>query len=198
MYYFKEACQKRKIQFEGQQKRFSNSSELKDLIDCLYKKEWVVYCKEPLSNPMHVMQYLGRYTHKVAISNDRIVKIKNGNVSFKWKDYADQNKSKVMTIDGEEFIRRFLLHVLPLNFVKIRHYGILSNRSRKTKLKQCQDIFGLNRDNIETTQPSWKNELLGVNSIDVRICPICCEGKMIRKELLTPRVYSPPNDFFAA
>jgi hypothetical protein len=198
MAYFKEVCQKGKIRFEGQLNKLTNLNELKDLIDHLYKKEWVVYCKEPFSNPMRVMEYLGRYTHRVAISNERIVKITNEKVSFKWKDYADENKNKVMTIDGEEFIRRFLLHVLPLNFVKIRHYGILSNRNRKTKLKKSQNIFGVNRDPLEIKQLSWKEVLLQVKGIDVRICPICCQGKMIPKTLLTPRAYSPPKDSFAA
>lgn len=148
MAYFKEACKGGKIRFEGQLKRFANMDELKMLIDSRYKKEWVVYCKEPFSNPMRVMEYLGRYTHRIAISNQRIIGVKNGKVSFRWKDYADQNKHKVMELEAEEFIRRFLLHVLPNRFMKIRHYGILSNRSRMIKLTKCQEIFGIEREKI--------------------------------------------------
>lgn len=172
---------------------------LRNLIDCLYKKEWVVYCKAPFSNPIKVMEYLGRYSHRVAISNDRILKVMNEKVSFKWKDYADQHKNKIMEISGEEFIRRFLLHVLPLNFVKIRHNGIFSHRSKRTKLMKCKDILGVKRDSLRQIQLSWKELLLKVKGIDVRICPICCQGKMICKELLIPRAYSPPpKDYFVA
>ena len=198
MAYFKETCHKGKIRFEGQLKGLSNPDGLKSLMKDLYKKEWVVYCKEPFKNPKRVMKYLGRYTHRVAISNDRIIKIENEKVSFRWKDYADGNNKKVMTIDGEEFIRRFLLHVLPHNFVKIRHYGLLSNRSRKTKLKKSQDIFGVKNDNLEVIKPTWQEILLQVKGIDVRVCPICGQGQMMSKELLTPRAYSPPKESFVA
>ena len=197
MAYFKEACQEGKIKFEGQLQKFASSEELKVLINGLYQKEWIVYCKEPLSNPMKVMEYLGRYTHRVAISNERISGIRNGRVSFKWKDYADQNKHKTMELDGEEFIRRFLLHVLPLKFVKIRHYGILSNRNRKTKLSRCQDIFGIKREKLAMTKQTWEELLMKIKGIDVRICPVCHKGKMVRKELVTPKAYSPPAKIIA-
>lgn len=198
MAYFKEACQKGQIQFKGEQERLANANELQALLNLLYQKEWVVYCKEPFSSPMRVMEYLGRYTHRVAISNDRIVGIKNGRVSFKWKDYANKSKTKIMEIKGEEFIRRFLLHVLPFNFVKIRHYGILSNRSRKTKLKKCRDIFGIEQEQLEKPKQSWEELLLQVKGIDVELCPVCGNGKMIRREKLSPKAYSPPNAKFAA
>jgi len=197
MAYFKEACQKGEIKFPGQLRRFGDSEELKVLVDTLYKKEWIVYCKEPFSNPMRVMEYLGRYTHRVAISNDRIINSQNGRVSFKWKDYADHNKHKIMELDGEEFIRRFLLHVLPLKFVKFRHYGILSNRSRKTKLTRCQDIFGIKREYQETIKQTWEELILQIKGIDIQACPVCNTGQMIRKELIVPKAYSPPANFVA-
>ncbi len=179
MFYFKRACQEGKIKFEGQIQRFANKEELKILTDCLYKKEWVVYCKEPFSNPMRVMEYLGRYTHRIAISNQRIMGLKNGRVSFRWKDYADQSKNKVMELDAEEFIRRFLLHVLPLRFMKIRHYGILSNRSRMIKLTKCQEIFGTEKEKRIKPEQSWEELLLQIKGVDVRVCPKCSIGKMI-------------------
>lgn len=194
---FKEACQKGKIKFEGQLKGYSNSEEFKVLVDHLYQKEWVVYCKEPFSNPMRVMEYLGRYTHRVAISNERIIGIKNERVSFKWKDYANQNKKKVMELDGQEFIRRFLLHVLPLKFVKIRHYGILSNRNKKTKLARCQEIFGIQKEKALTTAQTWEELIFKIRGIDVRKCPVCSKGRMIRRELISPKAYSPPAYFIA-
>ncbi|AHF06205.1 IS91 family transposase [Desulfitobacterium metallireducens] len=197
MAYFKEACQKGKIKFEGELQRFVNTEELKVLVNALYQKEWIVYCKEPFSNPMKVMEYLGRYTHRVAISNERIIGIKKGRVSFKWKDYADQNKHKTMELEGEEFIRRFLLHVLPLKFVKIRHYGILSNRSRNIKLTRCQDIFEIKKEKRAETKHTWEELLLQIKGIDVRSCPICHKGKMIKKELILPKAYSPPTKSIA-
>lgn len=192
MAYFKEACQKGMIKFEGQLQGFSNAENLKSLIDHLYKREWVVYCKEPFKNPMRVMEYLGRYTHRVAISNDRIIGIKNQRVSFKWKDYAHQNKKKVLELDGEEFIRRFLLHVLPLKFVKIRHYGILSNRNRKGKLIRCKDFFGIDNKKDLKTKQSWEELILEIKGIDVRACSFCKKGRMIQKENITPKAFSPP------
>jgi hypothetical protein len=195
--YFKDACQKRKIKFEGQLKRFANLEEFKALVHRLYKKEWVVYCKEPFSNPMRVMEYLGRYTHRVAISNDRIISIKDQRVSFKWKDYANQNKKKVMELEGEEFIRRFLLHVLPLKFVKIRHYGILSNRNRKTKLVRCKEIFNIEKDKPLTTVLTWEELIFQIKGIDVQVCPVCKRGRMIKKQLISPKAYSPPANFVA-
>ena len=97
----------------GQKRNFQG------LIDRLYQVDWVVYCKPPFKSPYHVLRYLGRYTHRVAIANNRITNISNGQVSFKWRDYKDYNHNKLMTLEASEFIRRFLLHVLPSKFVKI-------------------------------------------------------------------------------
>ncbi len=112
-------------------------SNFLSLVDTLYYKNWVVFCKKPFKSPGHVVRYLGRYTHRVAISNSRILAFDGQSVSFAWKDYKDSNKSKVMTLDAAEFSRRFLLHVLPDHFVKIRHYGLLSSRNIKSKLFNC-------------------------------------------------------------
>lgn len=109
-----------------------------DLLDNAYRKEWVIYCKPPFKTAACVVEYLGRYTHRVAISNNRILKFENGMVSFKWRDYKDSCKCKVMTLTAEEFIRRFLLHILPARFMKIRHYGILGNRNKMKKLNICK------------------------------------------------------------
>ncbi|WP_144678292.1 transposase [Desulfitobacterium sp. LBE] len=114
-----------------------------------------------------------------------------------WKDYANQNKKKVMELDGGEFIRRFLLHVLPLNFMKIRHYGILSNRNKKTKLVRCKEIFNLEKEEASEARHSWEELILEIKGIDVRVCPVCKTGRMIRKEGITPKAYSPPNRIIA-
>lgn len=108
------------------------------LMDQCYGKEWVVYCKPPFKNASCVVEYLGRYTHRVAISNNRILKVENGQVTFKWRDYRDNGHWKQMTISADEFIRRFLLHVLPCGFMKIRHYGFLSSRGKQKWLNTCK------------------------------------------------------------
>ncbi|MFA6808690.1 MAG: transposase, partial [Eubacteriales bacterium] len=196
MAYYKKACINGKIKFEGELEVFNKNKNNQSLINGLYKKQWVVYIKEPFSNTTKVMEYLGRYTHRVAISNQRIVNIREGKVSFKWKDYADKSKNKIMVLDGEEFIRRFLLHILPENFMKIRHYGILSNRSRKAKLGKCQEIFKLKQQPV--VKISWQELLLKLKGIDVTVCPSCGKGQMVKRELLVPRACSPPKNHFVA
>jgi hypothetical protein len=110
------------------------------LIDAAYAKDWVVYCKKPFKNNHSVVEYLGRYTHRVAISNERILSHENGKVSFRWRDRADGNNLKVMSLDEDEFIRRFLLHILPSGFMKIRHYGILANKDRHKRIDMCKRL----------------------------------------------------------
>ena len=153
-------------------------------MDSLYKKEWVVYSKPPFKNAEHVLEYLGRYTHRVAISNNRITDITDGKVTFKYRDYKDGNKNKLMTIQAHEFIRRFLLHILPDNFVKIRHYGILSNRNRRAKLKRCKEILGISARETKQKQ-SWQELLIELTGKDPRKCPCCGVGKMITKEIIS-------------
>jgi len=111
-----------------------------NFIDSCYQKEWVVYCKKPFKTVNNVIEYLGRYTHRVAIANHRIVKVENDLVTFKWRDYRDDNKQKLMTVPAVEFIRRFLTHVLPPGFMKIRHYGFLGNRNKTKKLTLCKKL----------------------------------------------------------
>ena len=150
-------------------------------INGLYAKEWVVYSKPPFNGPATVLKYLGRYTHRVAITNHRIVGMEDGKVSFLWKDYADGNTTKVMTLDAAEFIRRFLLHVLPDGFVKIRHFGILSNRNRKKCLEVCRALLGAAEPESVSSE-TWQESLLRITGVDVTRCPLC-EGKTRRKEL---------------
>ncbi|MEI3355872.1 MAG: IS91 family transposase [Clostridia bacterium] len=129
---------KEKLEYYGENKYLENPASYNELIQKMYKQDWVVYCKEPFKNAECVIQYLGRYTHRVAISNERIIKIEGDEVTFKWRDYKDNNKMKEMTIKVEEFIRRFLIHILPPKFMKIRYYGILGNRNKKKKLLKCK------------------------------------------------------------
>ena len=164
------------------------------LLKNLYAQEWVVYCKPPFESAEMVMDYLGRYTHRVAISNDRLVRLQNGRVTFRYRDRNDHDTVKLMTLDASEFIRRFLLHVLPDGFVKIRHYGILSNRNRKCKLAVCKRHLGVKcRDgNMEKHREPWQDLLTRITGTDPRICPYCGKGKMVLKEVLNPSALPQP------
>lgn len=138
----KQAYDKGEIACFNEATKLALRSNFLSLVDTLYYKNWVVFCKKPFKSPGHVVRYLGRYTHRVAISNSRILAFDGQSVSFAWRDYKDGNKSKVMTLDAAEFSRRFLLHVLPDRFVKIRHYGLLCSRNIKTKLNKCMRLTG--------------------------------------------------------
>jgi hypothetical protein len=160
-----------------------------------YHKKWVVYCKPPFNGVEGVLQYLSRYTHRIAISNHRILKLQDGKVSFLWRDYSDGDKEKIMTLDADEFIRRFLLHVLPDRFVKIRHYGLLANRRRKDYIALCRELLGICKTETKDkdTPVTWQELLLKVSGVDVTKCPVCKKGNMVRIEVLHPlRCNGPP------
>jgi hypothetical protein len=160
----------------------------------LYEKKWVVYCKPPFGGPEGVLKYLGRYTHRIAISNNRILNIQDGKVFFRWRDYADNNRLKTMTLKTDEFIRRFLLHVLPERYVRIRHFGLLANRNRKDNVTTCHKMLGGKNVTKEKRRETWQEQLLRISGIDVTVCPVCQKGKMCRIEPLLPvRCNSPPE-----
>ena len=145
--------------------------ENKTLINTCYKKDFVVYTKKPFTDASHVMKYLGRYTHRVAISNARILKCENGMVTFSYKDYKDDSKWKEMTITAIEFIRRYLLHVLPKGFTKIRHYGYLSNRNKKAKIIVCKSLT--NTPILPFKKLTTVELLSKIMHRVVNICPSC-------------------------
>jgi hypothetical protein len=146
----------------------------------LYDLNWVVDTKVPFLGPKQVIEYLGRYTHKIAISNHRIKNACDGKVTFSYKDYADGAKQKLMTLDAEEFLRRFCLHILPPRFMKIRHYGILSSRAKpKLRMQQMKmGIIAIRTQKGEKT--SWKEITKTKLNFDVEQCPKCKTGTMIR------------------
>ncbi len=138
---------------------------------------WVVYAKRPFAGPEQVLDYLGRYTHRVALSNDRLVDHRDGRVHFRWKDYADHDRVKVLTLDADEFLRRFLLHVVPRRFMRIRHFGLLANRTRGATLTRCRDLLG--QPTPEQVQPESVALLLQrLTGVDLVRCPACGEGRM--------------------
>ena len=142
------------------------------------KLEWVVHVKPPFGGPRRVLKYLARYTHRVAISNHRLRALENGRVSFDWKDYADHSRTKTMTLDAVEFIRRFLLHVLPSGLVRIRHFGFLANRVRRQKLIQCRALLAASAAPIPIDPDASTTSME-----DPHRCPICRLGKLIVVEL---------------
>jgi hypothetical protein len=169
------------LQFGGLINSLHLEPNFRKLLNALYQINWVVYCKPPFKSPAYVLRYLGRYTHRVAISNQRLVSLENGQVTFKWRDYKDDNREKLMTISAFEFIRRFLLHVLPLRFVKIRYYGVLSNRTRKVKIKLCQKLLGMTFISLKpVSRMELITKLLG---FDPTSCRCCGKGKMVRRIL---------------
>jgi hypothetical protein len=160
----------------------------------LYNKKWVGYCKPPFDGAEGVIKYLGRYTHRIAISNNRILNIQDGKVFFRWRDYADDNHQKTIKLMSDEFIRRFLLHVLPERYVRIRHFGMLANRNRKDNMAACHQMLGGEKVTKEKRRETWQEQLLRISGIDITVCPICQKGKMCTVERLLPvRCNSPPE-----
>ena len=150
------------------------------------QKSWVVYAKKPFGSPQTVLDYLGRYTHRVALSNERILKIENGKVLLSYRDRKEGNQKKIITLDAHEFIRRFLLHVLPDGFMRIRHFGFLANRSKKQMLPQCRKLLKLDPALPEIPKQSAKDLLLKLSGIDLSRCPSCQKGTMIVVAELPP------------
>ena len=151
------------------------SEKLKEL----RKKNWVVYANKPFGSPHKVLDYLGRYTHRVALSNDRILSVHSGQVTFTYRDRRDGDRKKTMTLDAQEFIRRFMLHVLPQGFMRIRHFGFLANRAKKHALPQCRKLLGLNPALPQLPNKSAQDLLLDLTGADLSRCPCCTQGTMV-------------------
>jgi hypothetical protein len=156
------------------------------------RTEWVVYAKRPFAGPQQVVDYVGRYTHRVAISNNRLLDANGGQVRFTYKDYraAPTDSSKTMTLAATEFIRRFLLHVLPTGFHRIRYYGFLGARHRREKLTRCRQLLGSTASVMMPTDPTvrtdYRDRVEAVTGVSLRVCPECHQGKMNIIERLSP------------
>jgi hypothetical protein len=146
-------------------------------------RDWVVYAKRPFGGPEQVLVYLGRYTHRVAIANSRLIKLEDGHVSFRWRDYRQDAINKVMTLTAEEFIRRFLLHALPDGFQRIRHYGFLANGHRADKLALCRQLLAAPPAAPPPPARDYRERYRQLTGRDLDICP-CCGGTMVRIQLL--------------
>ncbi len=176
LYYLNRA----RLDFYGSISYLQDRPAFDNLMSSLKQKEWIVYCKPPFKNAGYVVEYLGRYTHRVAISNNRILKLENGIVTFEWRDYKDNNKLKTMDLAADEFIRRFLIHVLPDGFTKIRHYGLLSSTNKSTKLQLCKKLTGTFVSDIPRLKLTMVELLKKLTGKDITLCPCCKVGHLGR------------------
>jgi hypothetical protein len=177
----KEAFQQQKINFYGHLSHLADKKQFARFIQTLYRQKWVVYAKPPFGGPEHVLNYLARYTHRVAISNHRLLSFDGQHVAFRWKDYAHGNKKRKMTLTADEFLRRFLLHVLPPGFVRIRHYGFLANRRRTEAIALCRKLIG---EAVPANDRISKEPVPKSNWS----CPKCSGPMMVIERLSAPQI----------
>jgi hypothetical protein len=183
------------LKLDGVLEPLREDNTFKRYIAPLRKQDWVVYAKAPFAGPQQVLDYLGRYTHRVAISNHRLLDINNGTVTFQWRDYRDDNRSKTMTLAADEFIRRFLLHVLPLGLQRIRYYGLMGNCHRKDKLAQCRALLGMAAEapSEPDVQGDYRDRYEALTGVSLHVCPVCQHGHMLVVEKLKPFATGPPT-----
>jgi len=151
-----------------------------------WDKDWIVYVKKPFAGPEQVLFYLGRYTHKIAISNHRIKAIDNDQVTFTYKDRNDENKTKTMTIEATEFIRRFLLHVLPHRFMKIRYFGFLANTCKGKAVLLIRRLIGNSIEILSYAKETIREKMFRLTGRDILRCPDCLKGMMVYSAILYP------------
>jgi hypothetical protein len=175
-----------KLEFFSALEPLRDPSSFLDYLAPLREAEWVVYAKRPFAGPEQVLDYVGRYTHRVAISNNRLLDIAEGKVTFRYKDYRREAQQKTMTLQAEEFIRRFLLHVLPQGFQRIRYYGFLANRYRAQKLAHCRELLGMPSCESPASEAAkdYRERYEELTGCSLRVCPVCHQGRMLVIEIL--------------
>jgi hypothetical protein len=183
--------------FYGDLQLLAEAKAFASFLRPLFRHDWVVYCKPPFGGPEHVLRYLGRYTHRVAISNHRLVALEGHQVTFRWRDSAHGNQQRLMTLGVEEFLRRFLLHVLPPSFVRIRHFGFLAHRRRAALLPLCFQLLGAPTDLPSAPEPEpgdQEGHLITLPSTSPWPCPQCGGPMIILERLTAAEMYlrSPP------
>jgi len=166
------------LRFAGSVAGLADPAAFAAFLATLRTHDWVVYAKPPFGGPTQVLEYLGRYTHRVAISNDRLVSGDAGQVRFRWKDYARGNRVRTMTLAADEFLRRFLLHVLPAGFVRIRHFGLLANRGHAAKLARCRALLAARPLTAPAGPEPVATLMLRLTGVDIGQCPVCQAGRL--------------------
>ncbi len=182
----KRAFRSGELEFHGRLKSLGDEAAFEQLLNKSVRHDWIVYAKRPFSSPACVLKYLARYTHRVAISNRRLVELRNGRVSFRYKDYSDDQQSKVLPLSSSEFIRRFLMHTLPSGFVRIRYYGFLANRHRNERLEKCRDLLrvaSVPASTIKETQTSAENSDPPPSP---KTCPACGRQSLAIIDVVPP------------
>jgi hypothetical protein len=187
------AFRKGRLRFFGELTELRKHACFTRYLSPLREAEWVVYAKPPFGGPSQVLAYLGRYTHRVALSNERLLDVKDGQVTFQWKDYRakGKEKSRVMTLESEEFIRRFLIHVLPRGFQRIRFFGLLANRNRKARLADCRRLLATPIPDLLPNPADYRMLRQLFTQESIRYCPGCGKGEMIRVQVVAPARPSP-------
>ena len=175
-----------KLKFFSSLEPLQDPSSFRDYLAPLRETAWVVYAKRPFAGPEQVLDYVGRYTHRVAISNNRLLDLAEAKVSFRYKDYRHDAQQKTMTLQAEEFIRRFLLHVLPEGFQRIRYYGFLANRYREQKLTRCRELLGMPAPGPAASETStdYSKRYEELTGSSLWKCPVCHQGRMLVIEIL--------------
>ena len=171
-----------KLCFHGRASDFADKQVFKQLIKTLKGKEWITYSKQPFGGPEHVLEYLGRYTHRVAMTNNRIISIEGGRVTFSYCDRSDDNKIKELSVTAEEFIRRFLLHILPGGFMKIRYYGFLAHANKKESIPLLRQLINPDAEIVEKLTETVEEMMLRLTGVDLSLCPECGKGNMVHIE----------------
>ena len=184
--YLKQAFDQGKLQFFSDLKPLADSKTFGQFLHRNRKHEWVVYAKPPFGGPVQVLDYLGRYTHRVAISNHRLVAFQDGRVTFQWRDRKKHNRIRTMSLEADEFIRRFLIHVLPKGFAKIRYFGFLANRHRCDRLSLCRLLLNAPSPETDTQLLDWKSRHQALTGESIDICPACHKGRMRLVQVLVP------------
>jgi hypothetical protein len=190
-----QACDGGELEFFAALQDLRERNTFQRYLEPLRDKEWVVYAKAPFAGPQQVLDYVGRYTHRVAISNNRLLNIEHGKVSFRWKDYRDDSAQKIMTLEADEFIRRFLLHVLPQGLQRIRYYGLMGNRHREEKLAKCRQLLDMApkmpADTDVEAPSAYRDRYQALTGVSLHQCPICRVGRMLAVGQIT-RPSPPP------
>jgi hypothetical protein len=186
-----QAYDRGELKLTGSIASLAQPQAFRNLLATLYQRDWIVYAKPPFGGAEQVYRYLGRYTHRVAISNARLVSHQDGRVQFRYKDYADASRHKLMNLTADEFIRRFLLHVLPKGFVRIRHYGLLASRNVATRLADCRRLLaGQDSTATDSQEKTWVERIFEWFGLDVNHCPQC--GATLQRRPLPHRPTEPP------
>jgi len=179
-----------KLSLHGSLTKLNDPVAFQRFLHNLGRKEWVVYAKPPFGGPQQVLDYLGRYTHRVAISNHRLRKLEHGQVTFSWRDYRHGQRQRLLTLTAEEFIRRFLLHTLPRGFQRLRHFGLLSNRARVTNLARCRQFLGVAQQpataSLCAPQPDAASLFQTLTGDSLTRCPACQQAQLRRGEAFAP------------